>query len=73
MEIADTVSDGDKIAARCVVRGKHDGDGLGFKATQNETTFTGMCIARVKNGQFVEAWNNFDFLTMHTQLGTLKL
>jgi steroid delta-isomerase-like uncharacterized protein len=73
VEVADAVSDGDQIAVRCVVRGKHDGDGLGFKATQKETTFTGMCIARVKDGKVVEAWNNFDFLTMHTQLGTLKL
>jgi len=51
-------------------RRKHEGDGLGIQATQKETKFTGMCIARVKNGKFVEAWNNFDFLTMHTQLGS---
>jgi predicted ester cyclase len=71
VEVADTISHGDKIAARCIVRGKHEGDGLGIKATQKETTFTGMCIARVKNGKITEAWNNFDFLTMHTQLGSL--
>ena len=72
VEVEDTISDGDQIAARCVVRGKHDGDGLGFKATEKEIAFTGMCIARVKNGKIIEAWNNFDFLTMHTQLGSLK-
>ena len=32
---------------------------------------TGMGIARVQNGQIVEAWNNFDVLGMHQQLGTL--
>ena len=73
VEVVDAVSAGDKIAVRCVVRGKHEGDGLGLKATQKEANFTGMCLAHVKNGKVVEAWNNFDFLGMHTQLGTLNL
>ncbi len=72
VEVVDTISEGDKIAARCVVRGKHEGDGLGIPATQNHTEFTGMCIVRVQGGKIVEGWNNFDFLAMHTQLGTLK-
>lgn len=70
--VVDTVSEGDKLAARCIVRGRHEGDGLGLKATNKETEFSGMCIARVQGGQIVEAWNNFDFLTMHAQLGTLS-
>ena len=71
VEVADAVCEGDKLAARCVVRGRHLGDGLGIKATQRATEFTGICIARLQDGQIVEAWNNFDFLTMHAQLGTL--
>jgi predicted ester cyclase len=31
--------------------------------------FTGMVIVRIKDGKFVEAWNNFDFLTMNQQIG----
>ncbi len=73
VEVADTVSEGDKLVARCIVRGRHQGGGLGIAATQKETEFTGICIARAQNGKLVEAWNNFDFLTMHTQLGTLPL
>ena len=72
VEVVDSVSTADKVAVRCVVRGKHQGDGLGIKATQKEANFTGMCIAHVKNGKVVEAWNNFDFLVMHTQLGTIN-
>jgi steroid delta-isomerase-like uncharacterized protein len=71
VEVLDAVADGDTLAARCVVRGKHLGDGMGFKATQKSVEFTGMCFARVQDGRIVEAWNNFDFLAMHTQLGTL--
>src|SRR5215210_4161609 len=31
--VEDTVSEGDKVAARCSVRAKHAGDTLGFAAT----------------------------------------
>jgi steroid delta-isomerase-like uncharacterized protein len=73
VEVVDTISEGDKTVARCIVRGTHQGDGLGFPATGRKIEFTGACIARISNGQIVEAWNDFDFLTMHRQLDTLKL
>ena len=72
VEVLDTIAAGDKLAARCLARGTHTGEGLGFKPTGKSAEFTGMCFARVENGKIVEAWNNFDFLTLHQQLGTLK-
>lgn len=66
--VEDTIVEGDKIACRCTVRGTHRGHTLGFAATQRPVDFTGMCIVRVRNGQIVEGWNNFDFATMNTQL-----
>ena len=66
--IEDSVVEGDKIAVRCTVRGTHRGHTLGFAATQRPVEFTGMCIARVRDGQLVEGWNNFDFSTMSAQL-----
>jgi steroid delta-isomerase-like uncharacterized protein len=69
--VEDTVTEGNKIVARCTVRGKHSGDSLGFAATQAPTEFTGISIIRVKDGQIVEAWNNFDFMTMYRQLGAI--
>ena len=71
--VEDTVSEGDKVAARCTVRGSHQGDTLGFAATGQPAEFTGMCIVRVKDGQIVEAWNNFDFMSMFQQLGALEM
>lgn len=68
VEVVDTVSEGDKIAARCIVRGTHGGDGLGMLATHQPVEFTGITILRIQDGQIVEAWNNFDFQTMTTQL-----
>ena len=69
--VEDTVAEGDKVAARCLVRGKHQADSLGFAATGQATEFTGITIVRIENGKIVEAWNNFDFMTMYKQLGAL--
>ena len=69
--VEDTVSEGDKVAARCTVRGKHQSDSLGFAATQQPMEITGISIVRVRDGKIVEAWNNFDFMSMFRQLGAL--
>jgi steroid delta-isomerase-like uncharacterized protein len=69
--VEDTVSEGDKIAARCRVRGTHRGDTLGFVATNNAVDFTGICIVRIRDGKIAEAWNNFDFLGMSQQINAI--
>jgi steroid delta-isomerase-like uncharacterized protein len=68
VEVEDAIVEGEKIACRCVVRGTHRGDSLGFAATLRPVEFTGMSCVRVRDGQSVEGWNNFDFATMSTQL-----
>ena len=68
VKVEDTVVEGDKVAARCTVTGTHKGEGVGLAATDRRVEFTGMTIARVKDGKIVEAWNNFDFMTMFQQL-----
>jgi steroid delta-isomerase-like uncharacterized protein len=69
--VEDTVAEGDKIAARCRVRGTHKGDSLGVAATNNEIEFTGICIVRIKDGKIAEAWNNFDFQSMSRQINAI--
>ncbi|HEV8430289.1 MAG TPA: ester cyclase [Pyrinomonadaceae bacterium] len=69
--IEDMVAEGDKVAARCSVRAKHEGEFLGRIATQSPVEFTGIAIVRIDNGKIVEAWNNFDFMTLHKQVGLL--
>jgi steroid delta-isomerase-like uncharacterized protein len=71
--VEDMISEGDKTAARCIVRGRHGGDTLGFAATGQPIEFTGIAITRISEGKIVEAWNNFDFMTMFQQLGALSL
>ena len=69
--IEDMVAEGDKVAARCSVRGKHEGEFMGRAATQSPVEFTGITIVRIDKGKIVEAWNNFDFMTMYKQVGHL--
>lgn len=69
--VEDTIAEGDKVVARCSVRGKHVGDSLGFKATGTQAEFDGITIVRIKDGKFIEAWNNFDFMKMYKQLGAI--
>ena len=71
VNVEDMVAEGDKVAARCSVKGKHQGDHLGFKATDIDVGFEGITIVRIRNGKIIEAWNHFDFMNMHRQLGTL--
>lgn len=67
--IEDSFTDGDKVFVRCRVTASHTGPGLTATPTNKRVDFTGMCLARVKDGRIVEGWNNFDLLTMYRQLG----
>jgi steroid delta-isomerase-like uncharacterized protein len=69
--VEDTVAEGDKVAARCSVRGRHTGDHLGVTASNAPVEFTGMVIVRIRDGKIVEAWNNFDFMAMNKQIGVI--
>ena len=70
--IEDMVAEGDKVAARCSVRAKHEGEFLGRVATGSPVEFTGITIVRIDKGKIVEAWNNFDFMRLHRQVGLLS-
>lgn len=60
-DLGDTVKEGDLEVVRCRVTAVH-------KASGKPVDFTGMTMARVADGMFVEGWNNFDFNTMEKQL-----
>jgi predicted ester cyclase len=69
--VEDLIAEDDKVVARCSVRGKHEGEFLGRAATGAPVGFTGIAIVRIENGKIVEAWNNFDFMNLHKQVGLL--
>jgi steroid delta-isomerase-like uncharacterized protein len=71
--VEDTVSQQDRIMARCTVSGTHTGYGLGLAPTNARVQFTGICMIRIHDGQIAEAWNEFDFMDMYRQLGVVSL
>jgi steroid delta-isomerase-like uncharacterized protein len=61
--------DGDMVAARFTCRATHRGDHLGVAATGQPVQFTGMTMARIRDGRIAEGWNNIDLLSMLQQIG----
>ena len=69
--VEDLIAEGDKVVARCSVKGKHTGEHLGFAATNAPVQFDGIAIVQIKDGKIIQAWNQFDFMEMNKQLGVL--
>jgi predicted ester cyclase len=50
----------DRVAVRLSARLKHTGPLGDLPATGSEVTVPIMCMLRVRDGQFIEGWNNWD-------------
>ena len=61
VEVKSLLNNEEFATAYCHVYAKH--------AKGNNISFTGLCVAKYKDGKLVEGWNNFDFLKMYQQLG----
>jgi len=73
MTIHDEVVTVDRIVTRWTATGTHDGDLPGLPRTGKKVSVTGITIARLSNGKFVESWNNWDALGMLRQLGAIPM
>src|SRR5258708_28500955 len=69
--IDDEVADEQTIVSRWTATGTHQGDLPGIPRTGRKFSVTGITMARVKNGKFIESWNNWDALGLMQQLGDL--
>lgn len=70
--VEDALAEDDKVAARWTARLTHAGDQLGIPATNQQAVVSGMTFARVKDGQIIEAWNNWDIHGLMQQLGAAQ-
>ena len=68
VDVVRSVTEGDMVSVHCHVTGTHSGPGFGAPSGRR-VDFWGHCMARVQNGQLVEGWNTFDFLTCYQQMG----
>ncbi|WP_162944878.1 ester cyclase [Flavisolibacter nicotianae] len=60
--VKDVVAQDDMECGLTEVTARHRETGKAVK-------FSGLCMVRVENGKIAEAWNHYDFLGMHQQLG----
>ncbi|MBI4672180.1 MAG: ester cyclase [Chloroflexi bacterium] len=67
----DVIAEGDKVAARFVMRGMNTGSFAGMPATGKQVTVEGIDILRVEGGKIVEHWGQYDQLGMMQQLGAV--
>jgi len=68
VELQDVVADGEKVAARYTVTGTQRGPLPGIDATGKKVRFTGGGLCVIKDGKFIEVWNEVDFPKMQYDL-----
>lgn len=73
VEIHQTIEQGDTVLARWSISMAHTGPFLGMPATGKTIGATGMSVQRFADGRIVEAWDNWDQLSLMVQLGAFSL
>ncbi|MEU4996484.1 ester cyclase [Streptomyces sp. NPDC021622] len=68
-DVQDQVAEGDRVAARIIYSGTHQGEFLGIPATGKPVTFQSIDIWRVQDGLLAEHWDQLDMGDIFRQLG----
>jgi len=71
LTIEDIIAEGETVMTRWSCRGTHKGDLRGIAPTGKQINISGVTIARLANGKFVEGWVNWDALGLMQQLGVV--
>jgi steroid delta-isomerase-like uncharacterized protein len=71
IELGEMIAEGDLVAATWTATGTHQGELMGIPPTGKTATITGIGVDRVRDGQIVESWANYDLLGMLVQLGAI--
>jgi steroid delta-isomerase-like uncharacterized protein len=64
-------TDGEYVATRWFVRGRHDGELMGASPSGREIAFSGVTISRCRGGKIVEEWEICDTFSLLQQIGAL--
>ena len=64
-------ADGDYVATRTTVSGRHDGELMGAPATGREVAVSMLTISRCKDGKIEEEWEIIDAVSLLQQVGAL--
>ena len=68
INLEEVIATDDKVAARFTATGTHQGPLMGMPPTGKKTVFTGGGICTMRDGKFVEVWNQIDFPKMQYDL-----
>ncbi len=71
--IEDAVAEGDKVAMRFSLTGKHTGEVMGIAPTGKMIHLTASGIFKVVDGKATDNWVNFDALGLLQQLGVVPM
>jgi steroid delta-isomerase-like uncharacterized protein len=63
----------DRVACCFAIRGTHAGEYLGYPATGQRVSLTGVTILRFADGRCVERWSQADSLGLLQQLGAVPI
>ncbi len=64
-------SDGDDVATRTTIRGRHEGELMGVPPTGREVAFSCLTISRCRDGKIEEEWELADMMGLLQQVGAL--
>jgi predicted ester cyclase len=67
-EIHDMIAEGDRVAARLTTSARHTGTFMGIKPTGNRYSIDEIHMFRLRDGQLVEHWHEFDKGALMAQL-----
>ena len=79
MVIEDMIAEDDKVSSRCKLSMTHSGKPFStgtpnpIAPSGKRIEITGITFVRIEDGKVVEAWNQFDFLSMFMQLGAIQM
>ena len=71
MDVQDMIAEGDKVVARIIGHGTHQGEFMGISPTSNRIEMSAIDIFRIEGGKIAEHWGNADNLGMMQQLGAI--
>ena len=64
-------TEGDYVATRFTIRGRHEGELMGTAPSGRDVEFTGLTVSRCRDGRIEEEWELVDTVSLLQQVGAL--
>ena len=71
LELLDVFGSGEKLVARFVQRGRHDGPLMGVPPTGRDVELHGITVMAFRDGRVVKRWSAADMLGLLVQIGAV--